>query len=192
MQTIGIGKKELNELFMCLGAIMRLGLIEFEGSADDSRIAEGASQREAKYVAALLGVDYVKFENSLIEQYVVTPTDEFSKRNSVQKSKEVCDSFARHFYSVLFSKMVKQANDKIGYESKLRTQFTIAPNPFSKLTKLKTKFGISCFKEGVSAALKSRYHPVLYVSYLVFVLAFLENLRFGLQFGLARKRNLVV
>ena len=74
----------------------------------------------------------------------------------------------------------------------LRTQFTIAPNLFSKLTKLKTKFGISCFKEGVSTALKSRYHPVLCVSYLVFVLAFLENLRFGLQFGLARKRNLVV
>ena len=74
----------------------------------------------------------------------------------------------------------------------LRTQFTIAPNLFSKLTKLKTKFGISCFKEGVSTALKSRYHPVSCVSYLVFVLAFLENLRFGLQFGLARKRNLVV
>ena len=78
------------------------------------------------------------------------------------------------------------------HEAFSRTQFTIAPNLFSKLTKLKTKFGISCFKEGVSTALKSRYHPVLCVSYLVFVLAFLENLRFGLQFGLARKRNLVV
>ena len=80
----------------------------------------------------------------------------------------------------------------VGDKELLRTQFTIAPNLFSKLTKLKTKFGISCFKEGVSTALKSRYHPVLCVSYLVFVLAFLENLRFGLQFGLARKRNLVV
>ena len=83
-------------------------------------------------------------------------------------------------------------NSQNAMQGLLRTQFTIAPNLFSKLTKLKTKFGISCFKEGVSTALKSRYHPVLCVSYLVFVLAFLENLGFGLQFGLARKRNLVV
>ena len=65
----------------------------------------------------------------------------------------------------------------------LRSQLTIAPNFFSKLTKLKTKFGISCFKEGVNTILKSRYHPVLCVSYLVFALVFLENLKFGLQFG---------
>ena len=65
----------------------------------------------------------------------------------------------------------------------LRTQLTIAPNFFSKLTKLKTKFGISCSKEWVNRILKSIYHPVLCISYLVFVLVFLENLTFGLRFG---------
>ena len=51
-----------------------------------------------------------------------------------------------------------------------------SPNFFSKLTKLKTKFGISCSKEWVNTILKSIYHPV-------FVLVFLENLTFGLRFG---------
>ena len=67
--------------------------------------------------------------------------------------------------------------------SGLRTQLTIAPNFFSKLTKLKTKFGISCSKEWVNTILKSIYHPVLCISYLVFALVFLENLTFGVQFG---------
>ena len=65
----------------------------------------------------------------------------------------------------------------------LRTQLTIAPNFFSKLTKLKTKFGISCSKEWVNTILKSICHPVLCISYLVFALVFLENLTFGLRFG---------
>ena len=65
----------------------------------------------------------------------------------------------------------------------LRTQMTIAPNFFSKLTKLKTKFGISCSKEWVNKILNSIYHPVLCISYLVFALVFLENLTFGLRFG---------
>ena len=65
----------------------------------------------------------------------------------------------------------------------LRTQLTTAPNFFSKLTKLKTKFGISCSKEWVNTILKSMYYPVLCISYLVFVLVFLENLTFGLRFG---------
>ena len=55
----------------------------------------------------------------------------------------------------------------------LRTQLTIAPNFFSKLTKkLKTKFGISCSKEWVNTILKSIYHPVLCISYLVSALVF--------------------
>ena len=83
---------------------------------------------------------------------------------------------ALHYF--IYTKLAKDAKG-----GTLRTQLTIAPNFFSKLTKLKTKFGNSCSKEWVNTILQSIYHPVLCISYLVFALVFLENLTFGLRFG---------
>lgn len=34
LQTIGLDQRELNDLFRCIGAVMRLGLIEFEGRVE--------------------------------------------------------------------------------------------------------------------------------------------------------------
>ena len=109
-------------------------------------------------------------------------------RHQLHKYSDVLDGALTSEQTDVVKSFVQQPTFKQAYANQsgeifLRTQLTIAPIFFSKLTKLKTKFGISCFKEGVNTILKSRYHPVLCVSYLVFVLVFLENLKFGLQFG---------
>jgi hypothetical protein len=42
LQTIGLSAGEVNSLFRCVGAVMRLGMIAVEGGSDESRITEEA------------------------------------------------------------------------------------------------------------------------------------------------------
>ena len=115
LQTIGLDQAELNDLLRCIGAVMRLTLLEFDGGADDSSFT-AATKCHGEYVAShCLGVDPKNFEAAITTQFVITPHDQFTKQNSKQKAKEVVESFARHFYSLLFNKMVSQANSSIGY-----------------------------------------------------------------------------
>ena len=62
--------------------------------------------------------------------------ESFTKRNSVDKAKETLDAFARHFYSLLFAKMVTQANASIGYKQGVTLFIGVLDI-----------FGFECFKE---------------------------------------------
>ncbi|CAD7936120.1 unnamed protein product [Amoebophrya sp. A120] len=136
LQTIGLDQGELEDLLRCIGAVLRLGLVEFEGGADDSSFSK-ETKKHGDYIAEkCLGLKAEDFEAAITSQYVVTPNDQFTKRNSVQKAKETMDSFARHFYSLLFNKMVQQANSSIGYVPSVSTFIGVLDI-----------FGFECFQD---------------------------------------------
>ncbi|KAJ3040761.1 hypothetical protein HDV00_010518 [Rhizophlyctis rosea] len=117
LKALGIGRRQQAQLWQILAAILHLGNVTFQDAPNNSQ--EACSVRnyaQLELVAELLGVHPASVEGVLTYRAKKVGRDFVSTFLDAEAASQQRDAFARSLYSVLFSWIIEQINNKVCQE----------------------------------------------------------------------------
>eukprot|EP00439_Symbiodinium_sp_Y106_P038451 s3538_g4.t1 len=117
MQTIGIKKEDLSEIFHMIAAVLNLGNSKFDAPPNNSEgsmiMAECASNLAA--AEKLLGIQSGDLEKALCHQTRITRSEKIRSPVNVRQAADNRDALAKALYGIVFNFIVHSTNLSIGY-----------------------------------------------------------------------------
>ncbi|CAE7743856.1 XI-2 [Symbiodinium sp. CCMP2456] len=117
MQTIGIKKEDLSEIFHMIAAVLNLGNSKFDAPPNNSEgsmiMAECASHLAA--AEKLLGIQSGDLEKALCHQTRITRSEKIRSPVNVRQAADNRDALAKALYGIVFNFIVHSTNLSIGY-----------------------------------------------------------------------------
>ncbi|CAK9037207.1 unnamed protein product [Durusdinium trenchii] len=117
MQTIGINKEDLTEVFHMVAAVLNLGNAKFDAPPNNSEgsmvMAECANS--VAMAEKLLGIKSGELEKALCNQTRVTRSERIRSPVNVRQAADNRDALAKALYGIVFNFIVYSTNLSIGY-----------------------------------------------------------------------------
>jgi len=143
LHTIGIKGEKLYSLFRAICVVMQLGNLIFKVDPLNEEGSAITSKNELNLLSEIIGIPTHILIKALTFKTVKAVHDTYSIPLTVVEAKEMCDSFAKEIYSILFDWLAQAVNDATcatkNYEraSKVTNYHTIG---------LLDIFGFECFE----------------------------------------------
>lgn len=117
MQTIGIKKEDLAQVFHMVAAVLNLGNTKFDAPPNNSEGSMVMKETEGNVSMAekLLGIKSGDLEKALCNQTRVTRSERIRSPVNVRQAADNRDALARALYGIVFNFIVHSTNLSIGY-----------------------------------------------------------------------------
>ncbi|RKO82842.1 P-loop containing nucleoside triphosphate hydrolase protein, partial [Blyttiomyces helicus] len=130
MRTLGFTRKVIGDIFTLIATILHLGNIEF--AEDVNKKGDGAFIKDSDtldFTADLLGVYPEKLEEILTTRTILVGDSLCSDLLDPARAREARDEMAATLYSILFSWIIEQIDERIGAEAATETTIGIVDFP---------------------------------------------------------------
>ncbi|KAL1779953.1 myosin XVB [Sigmodon hispidus] len=114
LRVLGLCAEEMTEVWAVLATILHLGNICFSSSERESQeVAAVSSWAEIHLAARLLRVPPERLEGAVTKRVMDTPYGQVSRSLPVESSIDARDALAKALYTRLFSRLLKQINERL-------------------------------------------------------------------------------
>jgi myosin heavy subunit len=137
MAALGWSQDKIHNVFRIVGGLLHLGEVRFEEDAEEKATirvdvdverqgqahqGQVAASTAVQRAATFLGVDGAKLKDALLTQTMVMRGETIHLRVSPERAQAFRDAIAKTIYGALFSWIVSQVNQSIGWQGQAQGQ----------------------------------------------------------------------